>query len=555
MSRTSRSASLCSSLALAILVVACAGPEVRAQIFDYAIQDPGASGALGSAVARAGDLDGDGCEDFIVGEPNATVNGIPGSGYVYLVGGQTGIVIDSVAGNPGANFGASVDGHIDFDGDGFLDVLIGAPLDSSNIHFESGAVFVYSPHLRSMLTEWYSGGVQAYMGSCVRSLEADADGDGLDDFLVTTPGNDEVTLFVAKATSYRSSFGQIGSNFGAGLCRAGDIDGDGICDYFAGSPDYVNGFGKMTGRVTAFNARDGSEIWSVEGAADSKFGTSLAQPGDLDGDGHGDIVVGAPQQLDPASNHTGCANVLSGRTQVVLHKVFGDQANDTFGHDVRPVYGDVDNDGTSDFIVGAPQLSGSEVGYARTISGATGNTLFTFTEHTSDPHTSSAYGVAVGGGDWNGDGRTDVLVGGNDFNSGDGIVETWTTPIASWNNYDAGWPGTNGVPALYPLSNPVVAKPLTIFLDDSAGKFTSGLLVIGLAKESIKTGKGGTLLVNPLLFEALSIPVGGLLFSGSVPDDPSLYGLDLYMQALELDSGASKGISFTRGLDLFFGYD
>jgi hypothetical protein len=306
--------------------------------------------------------------------------------------------------------------------------------------------------------------------------------------------------------------------------------------------------------VSIYSGKDGSLIRAINGAADSRFGESIAEPGDLDGDGVSDLVVGAPRHLDASGVETGCATVLSGMTGSVIYKVFGDKKHDTFGHSVRSVSGDIDQDGTNDFIVGAPQLTGSDVGYVRTFSGATGAALFTFTEHSSDPLTKSDYGVAVAGGDFDGDGRTDVLVGGSHFNGGDGIAETWLTAVASWNNYGAGWPGTSGVPAFTPRSAPVVGKNLKIDLANSAGVATPAVLLIGFTKENVPTGKGGALLVDPLLILPLTIPASGSVLSGAIPDDPALYGFDLYLQAIELDRGASKGLSFTQGLDLFFGY-
>jgi hypothetical protein len=111
------------------------------------------------------------------------------------------------------------------------------------------------------------------------------------------------------------------------------------------------------------------------------------------------------------------------------------------------------------------------------------------------------------------------------------------------------------VPGFTARTNPVVGNSLKLDLDNSAGVSTAGLLVIGLSKANISTGKGGTLLVTPFLFLPLSLPAGGLTLSGQVPNDPALYGFELYLQALELDAGASKGLSFTRGLDLFFGFN
>jgi hypothetical protein len=127
--------------------------------------------------------------------------------------------------------------------------------------------------------------------------------------------------------------------------------------------------------------------------------------------------------------------------------------------------------------------------------------------------------------------------------------------FAQWSNYGAGWPGTNGIPAFTARSNPVVGKTIKIDLDDSAGVATSGWLVTGLSKASIQFHRSGTLLVNPTLFLPISIPAGGQTFTDQIPNDPSLYGVDAYLQALEFDSGASRGLSFSRGLDLFMGFD
>jgi FG-GAP repeat protein len=555
MSCPSRSHALRSSFVLAAIVVAHAGPEARAQSFDYAIKDAGAGGALGTALARLGDVDGDGCEDFVVGEPNLTVSSVPGTGIVRLESGKTGSQMEQLLGNPGANYGASVAGRIDVDGDGFEDLIIGAPLDT-NTKSHEGLIYAYSPHFHSFPFYWYGNNTGGHFGASVKSLESDLDSDGVDDFIVGEPGVDGAAVISsAGSVVLFTLFGQPGSGFGTDVCRGGDLDNDGTGDFLVGAPDFVDSFGSTPGRVLAYSGATGNLLWTVDGAPDSKFGQSLTQPGDLDGDGEGDIVVGVPRHLDSSSNSTGCATVLSGSSHAVLYKVFGDAANDTFGHSVHGVGGDIDSDGTNDFIVGAPQLLGSAVGYARTISGATGATLYTFTGHTSDPNTKSNYGSDVAGGDFDGDGRTDVVIGGSNFANGDGIVETWTTVVAHWKNYGAGWPGTSGVPAFVPQKDPAVGKSLKLDLANSRGVATPALLMLGLGKASIPSGKGGTILVSPLLYLSLSIPAAGVTLSGQVPDDPSLYGLDLYLQAIELDPGASKGLSFTRGLDLYFGYD
>ena len=539
-------------LALAPLLLLAAAPRARGQIFDYAIEGSDADSYFGSSISRVGDVDSDGCDDFIVGAP---VDGLGQWGLATVYSGKTGASIASWSGNIGSGFGFAVEGKIDVDGDGFPDVLIGAPYDSS-VRSIAGLVDVYSPHRHKRLYHVDAPVGAILFGAAIRSIQDDLDGDGVDDFVVGAPWSD--TAYVcsgATGTVIFTKSGQVGSQFGASVSRGGNLDGDGKADFVVGSPYYVDGSGSTTGRIAAFAGKDGSKLWAIDGAADSGFSWDVAQPGDLDGDGYGDLVVGAADHLDPNGKKTGCATVISGATANVLYKVYGDHKDDEFGVSVRGVGGDIDGDGTNDFIVGAEKASSAHGGYARVISGATGATLFTCTMHSSDPTSQTDYGNAVAGGDFDGDGRTDVVVCGSGFDNSHGLVETWLTAVAKWQNYGAGWPGALGVPTLTAQNDPAVGGALDLDLSNSAGVATTSLLLIGVSDASIATGKGGTILVDPLLFLALPLPATGITLSGHVPDDPTLYGFDLYLQAIELDAGASKGLSFTSGLDLTFGFD
>ena len=102
MVRRSRSLALAGSLAFAAVFLVRSGPDARAQVFGHYEEDSGASAALGSAVARIGDLDGDGFEDFIVGGPDAVFGGVPGCGTVVLVSG-TGGALQWINGTTGSN--------------------------------------------------------------------------------------------------------------------------------------------------------------------------------------------------------------------------------------------------------------------------------------------------------------------------------------------------------------------------------------------------------------------------------------------------------------------
>jgi Tol biopolymer transport system component len=121
---------------------------------------------------------------------------------------------------------------------------------------------------------------------------------------------------------------------------------------------------------------------------------------------------------------------------------------------------------------------------------------------------------------------------------------------ASWSNYGAGFPGTLGVPSLTASANPVFGASFTIDVGNSLGATTSALLLIGLQRASIPTSAGGTLLVDLLLSMPLSLPAGGLSLPAGFPHDPALCGVTVDLQAIELDPGAAKKLSFTAGLEL-----
>jgi hypothetical protein len=109
------------------------------------------------------------------------------------------------------------------------------------------------------------------------------------------------------------------------------------------------------------------------------------------------------------------------------------------------------------------------------------------------------------------------------------------------------------MPTIVASADPVLGSSLTITISNSLGVDTPGLVLIGLNEANVLTGKGGTLLVNPLLFVPALIHAAGEGLSGSIPNDPTLCGVAVDLQALELDAGASNGMSFTSGLKLLLG--
>ncbi len=124
---------------------------------------------------------------------------------------------------------------------------------------------------------------------------------------------------------------------------------------------------------------------------------------------------------------------------------------------------------------------------------------------------------------------------------------------ATWSNYGAGWPGTNGVPQIKLDSAPVLGEVTQLALENSSNEATTALMIFGAAPANLVSDLGGTLLVLPKVEAVFTLPPGGASIGAFVPCDTSLCGADLYIQAIQLDKGASHDLSFTPGLFMTFG--
>lgn len=125
--------------------------------------------------------------------------------------------------------------------------------------------------------------------------------------------------------------------------------------------------------------------------------------------------------------------------------------------------------------------------------------------------------------------------------------------VASWVNYGTGFPGTAGVPALTSSANPSIGTSISVPLENSFGSPTSGIVCVGAQRTQIHSAWGGDLLVVPLFVVPVSFSFGTNTFAWTIPNDYSLFGITLDLQALELDPGASKGVSFSPGLEFVIG--
>lgn len=124
---------------------------------------------------------------------------------------------------------------------------------------------------------------------------------------------------------------------------------------------------------------------------------------------------------------------------------------------------------------------------------------------------------------------------------------------ASWANYGTGWPGTRGVPIFTLTAPPVLGRTTMLNLGNSSPAATHACVLFGTATANIKTAFDGTQLVLPSATIGFGIPVGTVRLPLLMPSSSTFCGRTFYMQAIELDKGASKSISFSRGLRLTLG--
>ena len=372
-------------------------------------------GLFGVSVAGAGDVNGDGFDDVIVGEPGDDPNGFY-SGSATVFSGADGSELFAVEGqNAYDGLGYAVAGAGDVNGDGFDDVIAGSPYDSATGAY-SGTVRVFSGVDGSELFAFSSGGTDDGFGYAVAGA-GDANGDGFDDVVVGAPYASPNGAYSGSATVFSGSDGSVlftvegqSADDGAGfaVAGAGDVNGDGFDDLIVGSP-YASPNGVYSGSVRVLSGVDGSELFKFDGnSADDSLGRSVAGAGDVNGDGMDDIIVGAPY-ASPNGSYSGTAVVFSGADGSTLSTFDGSNAFDISGYDVSGA-GDVNGDGLDDLVVSAPFSDSTDLdtGSVAVYSGADGSLIRTI----AGPSSGFLFGLSVSGaGDVDGNGLGDIVIG------------------------------------------------------------------------------------------------------------------------------------------------
>jgi hypothetical protein len=324
-------------------------------------------GELGFRFGEPRDLDGDGVEDLLAGARRAgehdTGEARAWSRTGALLGQWTGSTPDSL-------FGHSVISLPDLDGDGSADVVIAAP---NAVIDGEGRGFVDAYTLDGRLL-WHAVGRLHDGFGWQLAPAGDRDGDGIEDIWSSAPADPAGSHVYLVSGSTGDILDTIASrrtddSFGFYLAVVDDLDHDGVVDLAIGAPAATVD-GVRRGSVTLISGSSRRVIGELDGErARAGFGRMIAPLDDIDGDGVGEIVVGAPDDDSDETPGRGEIQVFSGATAVRLRRLEASEEGELYGRMIARL-DDLDGDGLRELAIAAPWWHGRygrvEVRSART---------------------------------------------------------------------------------------------------------------------------------------------------------------------------------------------
>jgi len=417
----------------------------------WTVESDQASAYFASSVATAGDVNGDGFSDVLVGAPDYD-NGQTDEGRAYLyLGSASGLASTPAWTAEGdqasANFGTSVAPAGDVNDDGYSDVLVGAPW-YDNGQVDEGRVDLYLGSASGLAATpaWTAESDQASAGFGFSVQTAGSvNGDGYADIVVGAPyydngQNDEGRAYLylgsasglAATPAWTAESDQIASDFGISVGTAGDINGDGYADVLVGAPWYDNGQSDEGRAYLYLGSASGlapAPAWTAESdqAAifndGTLFGISVSTAGDVNGDGYADVIIGCIH-YDSGQRNEGRAFVYlgsaSGLGATAAWTAESNSTDSEFGYSVSTA-GDVNGDGYADVLVGSELYENTQLdeGRAYLYLGSSSGLAVTPTWTAESGQISAFFGVSVAtAGDVNGDGYADVIVGASFYDNG-----------------------------------------------------------------------------------------------------------------------------------------
>ena len=454
---------------------------------------------FGDAVAGAGDVNRDGIPDLLVGASWQNADGNYAQGRAFVFSGADGSLLH-ILNNPTpqavAYFGRAMARAGDVNRDGIPDLLVGAPFQDVGSHADQGQAYIFSGADGALVYTLDNPTPQddAYFGDAVAGA-GDVNRDGISDLLVGASSQDlggnfgQGQAFVFSGAdgtllqTLDTPLPQEGAHFGSAVAGAGDVNGDGVPDLLVGASGQTVAGNRGQGRAFVLSGIDGTLLHTLDDPIvqeSAHFGDAVAGAGDVNGDGTPDFLVGAYLQDVGGNEYQGRAFAFSGADGTLLQTLDTPlpQEGAHFGSAVAGA-GDVNGDSKSDLLVGAPRQTvggNAHQGQAFIFSGADGILLHTLDHPT--PKDDAHFGqVLASAGDVNGDGKTDLLIG-------------------AWNQSVDGNPG-QGQAVLFvsrPTTPVCFGMPATIV--GTAGndvlRGTPGNdVIVGLAGHDVIDGRGG----------------------------------------------------------------